>query len=322
MDSIRPTVSVIIPAYNAERWIGEAIASVLSQTYRELEIIVVDDGSSDATCRIVKDYGDSVIYLHKSNGGQGSARNTGILNATGQYIAFLDADDAWLPTKLEVQMKVLGGNSDLQWVYSDALVFEGVTGRQLYVMGDKTKMQFGGVLRPLLLHDFIPSSTPVVKRAVFDHVGLFDEALSLRGVEDWDMWLRIAARCEVGFVNQPLVRYRVHATSTTSDLDRRLRGVQRVVERALAREPQRLSDLSSLAYANVWSGIGQWLLKRGKQVEARYLFADAIRSYPKSVKFVGYWLITFLPTCALAWLDVLRPLMIGLSHRNVSRKHG
>ncbi|MFZ9011987.1 MAG: glycosyltransferase family 2 protein, partial [Anaerohalosphaeraceae bacterium] len=114
-------ISVVIPAYNAEKHIGRAIDSVLAQTRPADEVIVIDDGSSDATAEVVRSYGDKIMFIHQENAGASVARNTGIKAATSDWIAFLDADDEWLPNKLQLQVSQLKRNPDLAWAMSNYL---------------------------------------------------------------------------------------------------------------------------------------------------------------------------------------------------------
>lgn len=285
-----PQVSVVIPAYNAAPWIAETLASVLAQTLQDFEIIVVDDGSTDETAGIVAKI-EHLQYIHKANGGAASARNVGIRLARGDYIAFVDADDLWLPDKLRLQVKLLR-QSGLEWVYSDAYAFDGVTGRTLFAFSKLRHQYSGDVLSHLFLGDFIPMPTPVVKRTIFEERGYFDELPVAQGVEDWDMWLRIAARYPIGLVNCPLAGYRVHAASKIqSELpavhyERNLY----VIERAISREPQRLARLRNQSIACLCIRIGQMSARRKEMDEARKMFAKAIRLNPTAMQAYVYWL--------------------------------
>ena len=309
--SSSPTVSVVIAAYNAARWIAETLDSVLAQTFRDFEVIVVDDGSSDQTPEIVAGYKDRIRYLRKENGGQPSARNVGIRAACGSYIAFVDADDLWLPKKLELQMELFCRRPDLAWVYSDAIAFDGDTGQELFRMGDLTKPRTGDILRPLLLRDFIPSPTPVIRRDVFGTVGYFDESPDLQIGEDWNMWLRIAAKCPVEFVDQPLARYRSHRASTMGSTDLRyaFRNHWTLVENAVARDPERLSDLRGQALAGVCIRAAGLMVRRGDRRGARQMLGRAVRLFPWDLRIPLYWLAAFLPTAVADWALSVRRLL-------------
>lgn len=210
-----PPVSIIIPTFNSSNTIAETIKSVLGQKYTYFEVIVVDDGSIDNTSQIVAQFQDERIrYIYQPNQERAMARNTGINQSCGKYIAFLDADDIWLENKLENQLRLLESSPGLGMVYSDVLYFDGDTGEDLFVYSQIEEMQRGYIWEALLFDsNFIQSPTPVVPRSVFEKVGLFDA--SLPPVEDWDMWLRIAARYPVDYVDEPLARYRFRKQSTS-----------------------------------------------------------------------------------------------------------
>jgi glycosyltransferase involved in cell wall biosynthesis len=307
-ESSRPTVSVVIAAYNAARWIAETLDSVLAQTFRDFEVIVVDDGSTDQTSEVVAGYRDRIRYLRKENGGEPSARNVGIRATRGSYIAFVDADDLWLPEKLQLQMELLSRRPDLAWVYSDAIAFDGETGQELYKISEGAKLCAGDILRPLLLCSFIASPTPVIRRDVFEAVGYFDESPDLQIGEDWNMWLRIAAKHQVGLVTRPLARHRLHAASLwgTMGLHHAFRSKWTIIENAVARDPQRLLDLRKHALAIMCVGMAGGMLKRGDRVGARGLITRALGLYPYDAKAFACWLATFLPKPALNWLLAAR----------------
>lgn len=288
------TVSVVIPAYNASRWISETLGSVLAQDYPALDVIVVDDGSTDDTAAIVAQFGQ-VRYIRKSNGGEGSARNVGIRVAYGEYVAFVDSDDLWLPEKLRLQVELLI-HTGLMWVYSDGYAFDSGTGNTLYSFSKMTCQHSGDILQQLLLEDFIPCPTPLIRRCVFDEVGYFDESKSLFMRADWDMWLRIAARYPVGLVNRPLVRYRVHSGSGSNTEPPLVAFKSRldVIERAVTREPVRLAPLRNHAISRLCLSTGRLLAGQGNITEARSMFVEAIRHTPGKFEAYLYFCITLL----------------------------
>lgn len=202
-------VSVVIPAYNAEQCIGRAIDSVLAQTFDDYEIIVVNDGSTDNTAELVKRYGSKVNCIYQDNAGESVARNTAITASKGRWIAFLDADDEWLPDKLALQMGVLEANPDLRWCSTN---YYHVNGPRKAARG-KTKVikkalggrgyfesYFSAAEKSLCI---ICVPTTVVHRDVFDEVGRF--VPGLHSGPDLDMWWRIAYRYpKIGYVAEPL----------------------------------------------------------------------------------------------------------------------
>jgi glycosyltransferase involved in cell wall biosynthesis len=301
-------VSVIIPAYNAAPWIRETLESVLAQDVASLETIVVDDGSTDDTAGIVAKYGHCVRYVRQARRGPGATRNLGIKLAQGDHIAFVDADDIWLPKKIRLQSEALQ-QSGLAWVYSDAYAFDAQTGAVLCRFSQLGRLYRGDVLKPLFFRNFIGSSTPVIRRTVFADVGLFDSEVDLHSKEDWDMWLRIAARYPAALVNVPLARYRVSPRSRfyRSSVAERLRAQIAVLDRAVVREPSRLAPLRSQGLARLYVDAGCISVREGDVAQGRRLFAKAIRLAPCIPRPYVYWL-----SC-LVGQRVLNPAM-GFRH--------
>jgi len=212
---MKSLVSVIIPAYNAEKFIEEAIKSAQNQTYKNIEIIVVDDGSTDGTAEIVKKLAKKdkrIRYHHQKNKGVSIARNTAINYSKGQFIALLDQDDIWLPEKIKEQMILFDKNKRLVLVFSNAIFFEEGKGG-LYLVLRKQRPR-GRIFRDLLKHNFIPCPTAVIKKSVLSQLGEgFDE--ELRMVEDYDLFLRVAYVGRVDYIDKPLAKWRRHKGNFT-----------------------------------------------------------------------------------------------------------
>ncbi len=286
----------MVAAYNAERHLAETLESIRSQTFGDLEIIVVDDGSTDGTPGLVAKYPE-VRYLYQPNRGQPPARNTGIRAARGVYVAFVDADDLWLPSKLEKQARYLAGHPEAAWVYSDAIVFDSKTGQIICRIGDRIKLHEGSVLRPLLLGCFIPSPTPVIRRDVLEEAGLFDESTDRRIGEDWNMWLRIAEKYPVAFINVPLALVRVHDENMTraANVHQAYQCKRTIVEDAVARTPQLLGSVKPRAMAGIAVAAGLRLLRSGDAAAARRMFASAIMETPRNLRAYCYFGAACLP---------------------------
>jgi glycosyltransferase involved in cell wall biosynthesis len=194
-------ISAVIPAYNYGRYVTEAVDSVLAQTYPDIEVIVVDDGSTDDTRERLAPYEDRIRYIYQANKGLSAARNTGIRNARGKWVALLDADDVWHPRKTEVQLKATEALGDL------GLIGSPKTFEMPEVLPPDPEIQRLEVRDFLTAAPFGPSAV-LVRRDCFDEVGLFDE--SLTSIEDRDMWLRLAARYPAAVVKSPCWKYRHH----------------------------------------------------------------------------------------------------------------
>jgi glycosyltransferase involved in cell wall biosynthesis len=212
-----PLVSVIMPAYNAARFIGAAIESVLAQTYRNLELIVVDDGSTDATATVVTEFGNRVRYIYQDNARQAAARNVGLRYARGELLAFLDADDLWLPEKLERQVARLALKPGLGLVLCTARVID-AEGREV---GQLRSDLASGSCESVLLGEFRAgsiASAGLIPRRVIEAVGGFD--ISLPPCEDTDLLWRIASKYPIDRVEEALVLYRLHPGNDHANVDR------------------------------------------------------------------------------------------------------
>lgn len=210
----RPRVAAIIATYNYGRFLGEAIESVLGQTRRPDEIVVVDDGSTDDTAEVVARYAhEGVRYIYKDNSGVSSARNRGIRETTSELIAFLDADDKWLPEKIELQVRHLKQHSEVGLVTgSEWETDEG--GRRVWRL-DRKPLASAYLYPRILVENAIGSpSLVMVRRSCLERVGLFDEAIGL--AQDWDLWIRITKDCAIGVLGEPLILYRRHGASMSS----------------------------------------------------------------------------------------------------------
>lgn len=209
-------ISIIIPAYNAEKYIKETIDSALEQTHKNIEIIIVNDGSTDNTENIIKSYTDDRIkyFKQKNSGLAGIARNTGIRQANGDYIAFLDADDIWVKDKLKKQIKILDNTTAL--VYSDGEI-SGATHKNGKKFSDFSKFYRGRVFHNLIKNNFIPTSSVVVKRKALGDVGIFSEDKKLRVGEDYDLWLRISKKYKINYCDEILFKYRITGEGETAN---------------------------------------------------------------------------------------------------------
>jgi glycosyltransferase involved in cell wall biosynthesis len=211
-----PLVSVVIPAYNAERFLGEAIESVLAQTYSPVELIVVDDGSTDRTAEVAAAYGEATV-ISQENSGPSAARNRGAAAAGGEFLAFHDSDDTMTPDKLAVQAGHLLDNPGVGCVLAEQeLLVE--PGAELPFWAEGTKVPTVMPPRPPELADepMVHPMTMVVRRATFEQVGGFDQ--SMRAAEDFDWMLRASEQeVEIARLSEVLLRRRVHAASLTQD---------------------------------------------------------------------------------------------------------
>ena len=211
-----PKVSVIIPNYNYSRYISEAINSVLAQTVTDIELIVVDDGSTDGSKEILESYGTRIRAIFQQNQGVAAARNHGVRSSRGEYIAFLDADDFWFPEKIAKQIEVLAGDPELGLVHVGLVEIDGGGNR----LAEKSDGMVGWVADDLLRLErsviLGGGSGFMVTREAFDAVGGFDCRLSTSA--DWDLFYQIGSRYQVGFVPDILLAYRIHGSNMHADI--------------------------------------------------------------------------------------------------------
>jgi len=208
-------ISAIITAYNYAGFLPAAIESVLEQTRPADEIVVVDDGSTDDTARVVARYADrGVRYVYKANGGAGAARNRGIRETSGELVAFLDGDDRWVAGKLALQLAHLEKNADVGLVTgSEWQVYS--SGAQPYLLR-RLPVASAEFYPGILIENTIGNpSLALIRRECFDKAGLFDESMPLG--QDWDMWIRLAMVCRVGVVDAPLILFNRHGGSLTAN---------------------------------------------------------------------------------------------------------
>lgn len=227
-------VSVIIPNYNYARYLRETIDSVLAQTYQKIEIIVVDDGSSDASGAILRKYCDQISVIFQRNQGVSAARNNGVAASQGEYIAFLDADDYWLPAKIEKQIERFGRSESLGLVHVGVDEIDGEGNSLLLRLNGAEGKISGALLRFKPEGILFGGSGLMVPRDVFDEVGGFDIQLSTSA--DWDFCYRVSSQYEVGFVPEVLLKYRIHNSNMHGNVAVMERDMAIAFEKVFGRE--------------------------------------------------------------------------------------
>ena len=281
-----PRVSVIIPSYNAASHIENCVKSALAQTYQAIEVIVVDDGSTDNTADVLRPYAQKVRYLKIKNSGPSIARNQGIQHAGGKYIAFLDSDDEWLPRKLERQIVFMEGHPDIRFSFSDCVLFgaQGASSESFFSQKEILRTiptvtdPQGSVLsrhihQDLLYENFIVTSGVIVRKDCFDLVEMFDE--SLFNGQDFDLWFRLAVHYRAGYLPEVLVRKRIHETNISSRKESVL--INRIkVRQKVYRMASQKCDISKKArmfflgkLQRSYADLARWYLVRGNPREAR-----------------------------------------------------
>lgn len=258
-------VSVIIPCFNYESFVAGAVESALRQTLPPLEVIVVDDGSTDETVGRLRGFGSQIHLIRQSNNGVAAARNAGAAAASGKFLAFLDADDTWHPEKLERQMERFREASDVGLVYCGMEVADhaGRWVKDLLIGGE------GWIAEAMLLsrhHRVIGAgSTAVVRRDAFDAIDGFDETMS--ATEDVDFCFRLARRFRVSFVREPLVRYRLHGSNLHGNVEAIERNMRRLYTQAFQEADEGLRRLKRSCYGNMHLVLADAYLRAGRNAQ-------------------------------------------------------
>ncbi len=245
-----PSVSVIIATYNSGAYLKGAIDSVLCQSVSDLELIVVDDGSTDGTRAVVEQIQDDrMSYLWQPNAGQTSAKNRGIRQARGEFIGFCDGDDYWYPNKLEVQLPLFHKSQATGVVYSAVDTIDS-DGNLLYQL--PVNFFRGDVLEHLFLSNFVPFGTALIRRKCIEELGAFDDSLSM-GI-DWDLWLRISAKYEFDYFPRPTYAYRIWSGQMSKNWRGRYASAFRIMEKFIRDNPGRISSrLQRRAFGNTFA---------------------------------------------------------------------
>ena len=272
----KPLVSVVIPVYNQERYVAEAVDSVLRQTYEDVELVVVDDGSSDRTPEILKAYGDRLRYMRQANAGAATALNRGIEAARGELVGWLSSDDVYEPTKVERQVERFAAQPQVSLVYTDFNIIDatGAIRRTVRSPYYADRQEF---IRRLILGNFVNGSSVIARKQALMATGLFDPEMTLHA--DANMWLRMLKRYEFGHVPEVLLNYRVHAGNASNDVlaMRRLRYVyfEKIWE--------------TLSPEDIVDGQGAQAFERfrGEALVANGLFDRALQHYRRHGASVG-----------------------------------
>jgi glycosyltransferase involved in cell wall biosynthesis len=283
-EAVTPRVSVIVPAYNAAVYLPHAIDSVLAQTFVDWEIVVVDDGSTDHTQSVVESYRPALAaklqYIHQSNHGLPAARNTGIKAARGEFIALLDADDVWLPQRLERGVQVLDSDPEIGLVHARVARIDtkGMVIGQLKV---DPKYMSGRIAHDIYIRRaHIVCPTVMFRRRCLDKGGWFDE--SMRATEDRDLWFRIALHFKIEYIDEILAYYRLSPSSMTSDLDRLLGGQLYFVSKHYRSGcATRMEQLQALG--NIYRELGDSLFRGGALTKAIGSYLRAVGYNPLSI---------------------------------------
>lgn len=278
-----PRVSILIPAYNRANYLPETIASALQQTHADLEIIVVDDGSTDNTAQVVHAIADPrVHYIFQNNRGVSAALNTAWRAARGEFVAMLGSDDVFLPAQIATLFPLLERDASIGFAYARAQAMDPQGNPLPQILGSSPKFP-GRDLASLLYGDCVCGIACVIRRSVLERAGGFDETLIAN--EDWDLWIRLAEISRLTFHDEILARYRMHPASLTGARSAQYRRVVldrvRLIETYYARAdvPPDALEIQSLARRNVYMDVGIRFLAVGQVRDALPYLGRAIRAH-------------------------------------------
>ena len=271
-----PKVSVIVPTYNRANRLEGTLRSIVSQTYQDFELIVVDDGSTDNTSKVIESFPSAQYLPMKKNSGVSKARNIGLACAKGEFICFLDSDDLWKEKKLEIQIHWMESNTDNQVCYTDEIwVRNGVRVNQM----NKHRKYTGDIFRHCLALCIVSPSSVMIRARLFSEIGNFDE--SLPACEDYDLWLRIAVKYAFHFIEEPLI---IKQGGHEDQLSRKYWGMDRFRVAALKKLlgqnslDQEKLKLTRSALVEKCSVLIQGFKKRGKK-EDEFFYRAIVNKY-------------------------------------------
>jgi len=295
-----PKVSILIPSYNSAHFLPTSIESALSGTYQDFEIIVIDDGSSDDTKDLVQsfidEYPHKIRYIWQENMGLARARNTGIRQSQGEYLALLDADDKWLPCRLEEGVKILDADHSIGLVHGN-ITYIDIDDKEMGTPKRDIPFLNGFIFENIFLRKAdIACPTAIFRRSCCEDVGGFDINLSRLGCEDRDLWLRIAQKYRVIYIDKILSYYRLTPQSMSRNLKKMMEARLYVIDKYCPQDDQRKYNLRHKALAKVFRDMGdEFLLKE-----------DYIGARQEYIKAIGYDPFSFWP-----WVNWIKTILRG-----------
>lgn len=294
-----PRVSIVMAAYNYGHYIGTAIQSVLNQDMPDWELIIVDDGSTDNTRNVVNEYSSDprIRYLYHDNQGQPATENLGISFARAAWIAFIDADDCWLPSKLTKQLELASKNPDAAVIYAERALMN-ASGSEIPA---PRRIQYRGeILDKLFRQNFIPFSSAMAKADVLQKAGGFNP--EYRHANDYDLWLRIAVLgYKFDFVPEILIRYRTGHANLTSRSDVQLQTALLIMDRFVDIYPDLLPpNWVRLCYSETYCHLAMFYSKKGKKMDSLQYFMRALKTYPANGEAWRAICASMIPTKFLA----------------------
>jgi glycosyltransferase involved in cell wall biosynthesis len=299
-----PTISIVMPVLNGERYIAEAIESICRQTYTDFELLVIDDGSSDRTREIALGFASRIdlkYVRHETNQGITRSVNDGLRHASGRYIAFLDHDDLWLPDFLETQLAHLTNHADVGMVHSDFQTIDG-DGKILEhsVARERNRTRPSGfVFHDLFMQSMICGNSVVIRKECFDRLGLWDESLRWA---DYHMWLRVARHYKIDYIPKVLTAYRQHSSQSTRSNSTRPPDeppvAAQAIEKLLHDDPDIRREIGARTIrrrmSSFYFDLAYDWYSAGQPANARLCMRRALRLWPTNPRYLGLYAATLL----------------------------
>ncbi|MDD3150026.1 MAG: glycosyltransferase [Candidatus Gastranaerophilales bacterium] len=290
-------VSIIVTTYNRAEYLEECISSIINQTYKNIEILIIDDGSTDNTSDVVKKYFDSRIkYIYQENSGQNSAKNKGLLASNGQYITILDSDDMILPDKIEKQVEILESNEDVGLVYCGSFI---INEKNEIIGQQKIKKHNGNVLNQLLRTNFLYNgSNALFRRDCIEKAGIFED--SINRMTDWFLYLKFAMYFDFYCLDEYLVKYRVHCNNMSCGFEKYEIAGFDILNKIFVHKkfPKKLLKFKNKYYALRYKYVADRFFENKLLKKARYYYIQTLKSDFRLISsdfLCVKFLLTFFP---------------------------
>lgn len=310
-DAPRPLVSAILPIYNGERFLREAIDSVLGQSYPAIELVAVDDGSTDGSAAILDAYGGRLVVVRQANGGVARARSAGVNASHGAFVAFLDQDDWWRADKVAKQVALFQADPELDLVHTDLAHYDERSHTYVGRLNPMATPQAltGHCYDLLLMENHIANGTVMVRRAAIDRVGGFDTSIAGNTVADYDLWLRLARQSKFAFLPEELTVFRLHAAQGTWKRRDMLAAELEMLAKHVPAPARDASPRLRGRFARAYEELGIAHLDARDRTQARRCFGQALRG-ERTLRRAALYAASLLP---LGLTDLLRSAKSGVS---------
>lgn len=296
-------VSVVIPVYNGAKYIRECLLSVFNQTYTNIEVIVIDDGSSDDLEGQIREFKKRIRFFRRPHEGLSKTRNFGLKMAKGKYVAFLDVDDLWKPEKLSAQVNLMEKNPGIGMVYCAVDLID-ERGQPIDGMQKSFQKASGWIFKNLLECNFICISTVVIKKEVVDNVGFFNEKFKI--ANDYDYWLRLSLLTQVDCLSEPLALYRLSIYAMSAKKDR-VRIEDLILTRRYARGAKKNFDsLLKNKESIILQDIGYYYFNNDRFYRSKKCFYGSWRLHKTRIKSLAYYFLSILPKPVVLFLRKIK----------------